>query len=813
MDKEYYPEAKEILAKIEKFSPVNQQIIYKKFRLAIADKNYEEAFHFLNQGYKEYPDFYQFVQTFFTYIKDGTKDINRAIDILEDYLDGNYNIDAADKLVECYFKIGKFEKGIKWIEQLIDNNPVSIGEVDELADVYYNMRQYEKAIEYYQTASKIAPFVGKYYGETGNCYKELNDNFEAKNYYNKCLTYQPTNYSIRENLRKLYNQKLVFDFFEKPDFYKLFKEAPKVDEYPDDNSIILYDEVQRVVYKSGGSEEKHFLLVKTFNSAGIDNWKEYYVPVYSGQDYLIEYAEVLKKDGNRLKAELKNNHIVFPSLSDGDGILIIYKIQNYNYGKLSKHFWDEQFFKSFVPKTTVKYSLLIEPGIDFRYKVLNSDLKPIVKDLVEFKLYTWEAKNQQSIKHEKNMPQLNDVGEVLHISSLSDWDFVSKWYSDLSRTKAKADFEVKETIKTLFASKENLSTLDKVKEIYNYIVKNIRYSFVAFRQSGMIPQKASKVLSTKIGDCKDVSTLFTAMCSEIGVTSHLVLVSTRNNGKFVMPLPSIEFNHCIAKVIIEGYDYYVELTSDNNPFGAIGKSLDNAFILEIDDNPQVKMDATYLLPGAKSRNIIFRQSVIKFDDTKMLVEKNTIKTGSTAAGMRQSYRDIGKDSREKKMQEAITKDFPGIKLTGLKFDDNLKTTSDTVSYRIDYTVPNVFSQVSNLKIFRLPWSDGIEPLEFLSSSERKYPINFFEYNYEDEETEYLEITIPEQYKIAELPEDISYSCSIADYSLNYEQKDSKLFMRRSLIYKGDYVPLREYGDIKKFFEQVASADAKQLALE
>ena len=66
---------------------------------------------------------------------------------------------------------------------------------------------------------------------------------------------------------------------------------------------------------------------------------------------------------------------------------------------------------------------------------------------------------------------------------------------------------MKEKVNELFEGKENLTDKEKAIIIYNYIVNDIRYSSISFRQSGLIPQKASSVINTKLGDCKDVSTL------------------------------------------------------------------------------------------------------------------------------------------------------------------------------------------------------------------------------------------------------------------------------------------------------------------
>ena len=416
---------------------------------------------------------------------------------------------------------------------------------------------------------------------------------------------------VRAKIRELKGNRPIFEFFDEPDLYALFENAPEQDKYPEDNSLILLDEVQRVVYGRGASEEKHYMAVKIFNASGIDAWKEMYVP-YSNQRYNIEKAEVIKKDGSKIKAEISGSHVVFTTLEEGDGIIIIYKLQDSRHVGLEGNFWDKHYFSMYVPYLKSKYSLLINPDIEFEHRVINSDMKPEITDVNSFKMYVWEKLDQPSIKYETLMPGLGDVGEILHISSIPDWDYVSKWYSRLAKTKAKSDIEVRELVRELFDGKDNLKESEIVRMIYDYIVKNIRYSYVSFRQSGMIPQKASKTINTKIGDCKDVSTLFVAMCSEMDVNSQLVLVDTRDNGKMDMALPSIDFDHCIAAVNVDGSDYYVELTNDYNPFSTVYYGLMEAFSLKIDDNENIENKPVYINPPTRVKNTVQRWSGDQF---------------------------------------------------------------------------------------------------------------------------------------------------------------------------------------------------------
>jgi len=562
--------------------------------------------------------------------------------------------------------------------------------------------RYKDAIDYYNKCLELAPYIGNIYGDLGQSYKELGDDSKAIENYKKDIYYNPTDYDRRKELRKLNGKAEIFSYFTQPDVYELYKNAPGGDAYPEDNSLIVLNETQRVVYDGGGSEEKHFLLIKVFNASGIDTWQEYYIQASGNQSVLIEKAEVIKKNGNKVEAEVDGLHCVFTSLEQGDAIHITYKIENYQFGKLAKHFWDKQYFSLYYPCQLNSYSLLIPPDYKFKYKITNSDLEPGREVKGDFVLYNWKMKDQESIKYEKYMSNLTDVGAVLHISSFPDWDYISKWYYDLATTKSKSDFVVKEEAKKLFADSGNLSDMEKAKIIYNYIVENIHYSSVSFRQSGLIPQKASDVINTRMGDCKDVSTLFVALSKEAGLKANLILVNTRDNGLHDLELPSIDFNHCIADVTIDNKDYYVELTSDELPFSSAGYSLKKAFALPVNEDTSVRIKPIILDSPTRLPNTVVRKTNVTFVGNKMIVKKQNVKSGVMAYSIRNIYRDIGEDARKKEMQQAIADMYPSVLLTNLVFNEDLNTTEDSIHYEYDYEVNNVFTSISNLHLFILP---------------------------------------------------------------------------------------------------------------
>jgi len=813
MDKEHYKAATDLVDKMEKLYGETALSKEYRIRLAAKDGKQDELVQDVEQGYKKYPDDWYYVNLERLVQESVNKNSDAAIDVLKKFLKNNFHESAYTDIAKYYFDKGKNADGIEQYETLLKKYPYAVGYYKNLGDVYFEEQKYDPAVANYKKCLEFAPYISTYWNCLAKCYDNQNKADEAKDAYKKAILYSPTNYDARSALRKLENKKEIFDYFEQPDLEALFKKSPDASKYPDDNSIVLHEETQKVVYSGGASEERTIYLVKVFNAEGIDNWKEYSIGYYSSQRLIIEKAEVLKANGDKVEAETDENKVVFKSLEPGDAICLIYHKQNYAIGKMSPYFSDKHFFSYHLPYLESKYSLLISPDINLNYRFSKDTIIPKISTADEFKFYQWSKENQPSLKNEDKMPALVDVAQVLYLSSFPNWTYVSHWYTDLSATKAKSDFEVKETVASLLKGKENESDKQKVETIYNYIVKNIRYSSVSFLQSGLIPQKASHVINSKIGDCKDVSTLFVAMCKEAKIPAQLILVNTKNNGEKDMLLPGIDFNHCIAKCTIDNHDQYVELTSDYLPFNSYYNGLLNSFALDIkSDKDQGSVAPFFIDPPNRYINAVTRVSNVNLSGDDIIIDRTSYKTGQYAASMRESYRDMGPTERQKEMQKNVADEYANLQLDSLKFT-GLDSRNDTVAYRYILTGSNAVSHVGGLSIFTLPWVDKATSKDFTFEANRQFPMDVSGYYALESDAEQIYMNIPAGQVLSEIPKNIKYSCSVADYTLDFKVLHNKISVYRRLKFKESKIPVDKIPEFKEFYKEVITADAKQIALK
>lgn len=813
-ENENYDEAEKYLSRLIELYGNNSYTLGQKINLASQREKIEELRSLVNMAYKQYPNSSDYVYLKYIILEKLDNNPNKAFKVLKKFTKNNFDVTALETMAGRYFETNNVYKGIDIYKNLERDFPESTSYKTTLAKIYFAMQNYTLAIQKYEEALKIAPYKSDLFSEIAKTYEEAGNTKKAIEYYKKNIEYGRYDFDSREKVRVLEGkEKLYTQFREVPDPEEIFENAPSAEDFPEDNSIMLLDETHKIVHKDGATEEKRYEMIKVFNTTGVDTWKEYSIGVYGNQRLVVEEAKVFKKDGSKLDGEVNYSYVVFTDLEEGDAIYIVYRLETFNYGKLAQHFWGKHYFDYFIPTKTNNYSLLVHENKKFKHDVLNDTLTPKITEKGDYILYEWSVKDRPSLKSEDYMPVLADVGATLHFSSFENWNEISKWYIDLSQVKQKADIELKNTVDEIFEGKENLTDIDKAKTIYDYIVKNIRYSSISFRQSGLIPQKASKVISSKLGDCKDVSTLFVTMCREVGLDAHLVLVNTRDNGDNSIHLPSIDFNHCIAKLNLDNDEsYYIELTSDLIPFASQGKTLKNATILDI--TPETK-NIQQLNSGNKAENKVLRYAQVSFKGNTMIIEKTNEKHGVYSGGMRSTYKNEGKEQQEKSMKNAISGEYIKTKLTHLKFDETLDNTSEKLTYEYSYEVEDAFTDVGGILILKLPWADRIATPGFISSDKREFPIDVWEYDISELDYEKLVIKLPSDKKLVkDKPDDITYNNKYFEYKLIHNKTNAnELVIERSFRFKVDQVAPENYLEFKNEFEKVIKADERQLGFQ
>ncbi len=741
-----------------------------------------------------------------------------AIRLLEKYLKDHYREGVVEQLIDLNYKAGNAQEVIKLFQNLLEWDPDNINYLSRLSRLYSvsgNARESQRTLD---RALALAPYRGSLHSTQGQFYAEAGDQVRAEAAYEKALALNPYDYDSRDALRNLRSESTsAFSALPETDYYALYTESKGTEAYPDDNSVILAYDVQQVIHEGGASEVRTSLLVKALTPAGVDEWKEYSIPVYGDQQGVVEKVEVLDPDGSRHEASRSGTDVVFDRLQPGGAVHVVFRLREFQQGRLSGKFWNDHALSTGLPSVQSTYSLLAPKGTDFDVRItgLQEDtVEPVRTPLDGRELYVWQLTDRPSLQPEAVTPNISDIVTTVRVSNIKDWAFIARWYSELTHAKIRVDADVRQAVDELFAdAPADLSRREQVERIYRFVSGNIRYISVPFLQSNFIPQSAARTLATRQGDCKDVSSLFVAMCDARGITANLVLINTRDRSRESLALPGIGFNHCIARVELDGVPYFVELTDENLPFGTGDWSVNNSFALVIPREGEAYTHPAGLInPESRGVNSVIRTGTLSFDGADMVFDLQNRRVNSVASSFRHTYRDESPDNQRRSMQQAIADNYPRVTLTDLSFSSGLDDLFDNeVAYAYAYRVSDPGNKIGGMKIYPVVLSDQLQTPPYTSTAERQLPIDLWQTFEAEYYEQTLEVITPEGKALVEVPEPVTVSNDYVDYGLEYAATESGLTIRRTIRLKQDIVPPAAYASFRDDMLRIVEADKVNLA--
>lgn len=809
-EKENYTDVRTLITDNKEVIGMENYYTYYISLLAKEKKN-EDFYRVINEAYRLYPDNAIFVELKASLEKGERKDAAAAMDVLSTYVDKHYNM----KLSAQYFGLlanSRPQKALSFLNTLVEDHDYQVAPIYLALNVYDNQYYIKERLSLIDKLLQFAPNNSELFYRRAQA-KMSTSSDVAKLDLQHALENYPYNFDALALQRTIDNKPNVFDLFQNPDYEKLFAEATAKPATASDAEIIL-EEDQMVIYDGGAMEFRRVSMMKSNNEKGVDRLKEFNLPVYNNQELTIEKAEVLKLNGNKLKGEINENKIVFTNLEKGDAILVISKYKEYPIIGLHNQNLHTFSFNHFNFNHKRKITILAHPSYKFRYKSNGFDFKPVIGKVDDFDSYVWEKENVERIEDEPSMPDYWDVGKYITISSIPDWKFVNNWYQILSNTSTENTRLIDKTIKKIFPNGKSNSDMENARKIYEFIVKNIRYSSVWFRNSGLVPQEVSKTISSKLGDCKDVALAFKTLADKVGIKSNLILVNTIDNGTMHLDLPSIEFNHCMVKMNINNKDYFLELTSDVNGFHTIGSKTLNSRYLEIGENTSNAIER--INPDTRVKNSTYRTAVMNFEEDKLLVNKDVIYVGDIASYKKSRIRNSEFKEQEKSVIATLPEAYSNQQLISFDFNkDQLNSAlMDSLQHTFKYEVTSPFTKVANLSVFKIPFSFTKTGMTILQSKERVTDLCLWNSPLDlDYEFEKVEINLPKGKKLTEIPAQVNISNKYFDYSLVFTKAANKCYATKECTYKTFNIPASEYPDFKSAMIKVIEAESVQLALQ
>ena len=511
------------------------------------------------------------------------------------------------------------------------------------------------------------------------------------------------------------------------------------------------------------------------------------------------YKEVKVKDF-RKKDEITDSfhddvesvNFIYPNLRSGSKSRLAYtqKIKN-------PRFLSAFYFGDYAPVIRNKVTITANVGVVLEFRAfhtegLNIDFKKKKKG--KKIIYSWELKNTDSYDtnednapgHRKIFPHIIPMikqykikDRVVKVSG--DVAALYNWYYDLVKdiNKTEKDEELVAVVRELTAGKD--SDLEKVKAIYYWVQKNIKYIAFEYALGGFIPREANDVYKKKYGDCKDNSSILSQMLEIAGLKGYLTWIGTRSipYSYEEVPTPAVD-NHMILTWFDGEKPYFLDATGRFLSLEATSSFIQGKEALIGMNAENFIIKKVPVMPA--SHNIFTDSTVVKIKDRAI--------SGKGRAEI-SGYKKIDFFNRlELKNSEEDIKDFYTGRLSKGSNKFLIGELKETNKYNYDknllvdysFTIDDYVSRVNDEIYIDLNLNKMLSDLK--TEENRKSDI---EYKYKRLHKYVTVIEIPEGHTLTYLPENVSVSNDLFSASIQYKATADKIIYEH--IVKTDFLTL------------------------
>ncbi len=733
----------------------------------------------------------------------------KAIKLLENFSKDHWSYGIESQLSAYYDKKGDKKGALNVIKKNIDYFETNNGYLKRIIRKLHGYQKYESSLEYIEKGIENFPYSFTLHEYKGDALLQMGKKEEAIKAYEESLRHNSNYRSLRKKIKDLKNQPNFLTELVIEDAYDYIQETRGKIESNNYGFNILMDNTAVELYGDGGGNYRNVFIYEITSDNGIERFKEYNLGL-SG-NYNIIKSEIVKKNKSIVPADKNRSNLVFNGLSIGDVIYLDYENSFSKSGRFYDAYTDRFMLGSFHPTVQSTLKIITPKNHDIKFKNVNGDSKPKITSKGEFTLYEWSKKDNPGLEQgESYMPSDVDIAEYIHVSTIKDWNEISTWYSDLVRSRMEYDSTVEKAFNEIFPKGyESLSEDERSKSIYNYIRNNFTYSYVSFRQSGYVPQKPAKTIKTSLGDCKDFSTVFVTLAKKAELKANLVLILTSDYGNNSLVLPSTDFNHCIAKVKIDGKDQFLELTDKYLPYKSLPNSLRGATGLEIPINFNQTNDYDLFKLNGVSREQAISKNRLKL---KLGVDKIEMDVDTEYSGHINSYySSVFSEPNAEVVKKSIYDDFDGRlkddftlnELTNIESIENDKI----IKYSANITIDKKPSKIGKTSILQLPIISNPYTSPIISLEKRAYEIDYIQYENMDEYYTTYDIFIEDNQQFTEIPDNVDLKFKNHTYSMTFELvKNNHLQVSINSNPQLERIAPEDYLEFKAYVKQILEAE-------
>jgi hypothetical protein len=475
------------------------------------------------------------------------------------------------------------------------------------------------------------------------------------------------------------------------------------------------------------------------------------------------------------------------------------------------------YFEEHYPIVEKKITFSIPQGIDVEireFNLIGFSISKLERMTGTTKIIEYTAKNMAGIENvnlsrgmQYNHPHLLVLVKSINLSGkkvnvLSSTDDLYSWYSSLTKSLKPESSIFKSTVDGLVKDKK--TDEDKIRSIYYWVQDNIRY--IAFENgiAGFKPDEAQNVFEKKYGDCKGMANLTKEMLKVAGYDARLTWIGTKKI-MYDYSIPSLSVdNHMICTVFLGQKKYYLDATEKYIPFGENAERIQNRPVM-IEDGDKFILDK--VPESEKFRDTELRQMIMSVNGEELQGTYKVTLNGEVKKNFLYGYNYTQNDKKGDFISDYITDKNKNLKISKLKLP-NLEERSGSLILECAYTFVSAISSFNN------EYYLDLDPAKYLKNWDvketRQSDMDFGEKLHKKY---FIELQIPEGFKIASLPENLTISDPEFSFIINYKAEGNKIIYNKELIIHQGIIKKSSFSKWNAAIKQLTRAYENQIVLK
>lgn len=314
--------------------------------------------------------------------------------------------------------------------------------------------------------------------------------------------------------------------------------------------------------------------------------------------------------------------------------------------------------------------------------------------------YIWEVRDVPRMFEEPKMPESYTVVQRLLVSTIPDWETLSKWYWELSKPRLdNVNPAMKEKVRELTAGLTNRQ--EQIEAIFRFVSQDVRYMGLTIENEapGYEPHNVSLTFNNRYGVCRDKAALLVSMLRLAGFDARPVLIYVGPKKDPEVPQPW--FNHAITAIRSEDGSWQLMDATNENTRDLLPAYLsDRSYLVATPEG--ATLQTSPIVPPEK--NLLTIEVDAKLNEDRLVTADAVFSfSGINDTVYRGRLAALKPEERKPYFEELLKQALGAARLTRLEIrPDNVRDTSVPLSVSFGFEVENALAAGTGSALLQVP---------------------------------------------------------------------------------------------------------------